>query len=126
MPSIGVQVKAVKATHTLAITSSSIPLIPDADRGFSPDPGSHVEEISLLATSEQSSVSHQSGAAEEQPTSNVPLQKELDTIQKPHGNCMFLSVLMLILLARFFAIFCFLVVVKKFSCFVLLFPKKLL
>ena len=90
--SSSVQVKAVEVAHSLAITSSGIPLIPDADRGFSPDPGSHVEEIALLATSEHSSVSHQSGAAEEQPTSNVSLQKELDTIQKPHGNCMYQSV----------------------------------
>ena len=83
------QAKAVGVAHSLAITSSGIPLIPGADRGFSPEPGSHDEKISLLATSEHSSVSHQSGAAKEQSTNKVSLQKELDTIQKPHGNCMY-------------------------------------
>ena len=69
--------------HSLAITSSVIPLIPGADRGFSPDPISHDEETS---TSERSSASQQLGAAREQATNKPSLQKELETLQKSHGK----------------------------------------
>ena len=72
--------------HSLAITSSGIPLIPGADRGFSPDPISHDEETSSLTTSERSSMSQQLGAASEQATKKPSLQKELDTLQKSHGK----------------------------------------
>lgn len=78
--------RAVEVAHSLAITSSGIPLIPGADRGFSPDPASHDEETSSLATSERSSVGHQLGGAREQTTNKASIQKELDTLQKSHGK----------------------------------------
>ena len=78
----------VEMAQSLAITSSGIPLIPGADRGFSPDPVSHEEETSSLAMSERSSVGQQLGAAREQATNEASLQKELDTLQKSHGKLM--------------------------------------
>ena len=78
--------KGVELAHSLAITSSGIPLIPGADRGFSPDPASHDEDTSSLATSERSSVGQQLGAIREQTTNKTSLQKELDTLQKSHGK----------------------------------------
>ena len=86
MRSSNVKAKGDEVAHSLAVTSSGIPLIPGGDRGFSPDPGSHDEVTSSLATSERSSVGQQLGAAEGQTINKASLQKELDSLQKSHGN----------------------------------------
>lgn len=81
-----VKAKEVEVAHSLAVTSG-IPLIPGSDRSFSPDPSqavSHDEQASSsLVTSEQSSLSE---AAGEQLTNKRSLQKELDSLNRSHGN----------------------------------------
>ena len=77
--------KGVEVAHSLAVTSG-IPLIPGSDRSFSPDPSepvSHEEQASSLAVSERSSLSE---AAGEQVTNKRSLQKELDSMNRSHGN----------------------------------------
>jgi len=81
--------KAGEVAHSLAITSTGVPIIPGSTREFSPDPSdivSYNEETSSLATSERSSVGNQSNTAREQANNKASLKKELESVCKSHGN----------------------------------------
>lgn len=78
--------KMPEVAHSLAVTSG-IPLIPGANRGFSPDPPysvSHEEETSSMVTS---SSGHKLEVPSEQAINKASLQKELGSVPKSHGNC---------------------------------------
>ena len=82
------EVSGNDVAHSLAITSTGIPLIPESERGFSPDPAPHDEESSSLIPYEHANLGQLSGVSRKQASNKESLKKEFDSLHKSHSNCL--------------------------------------